>query len=100
MRLLECRWLVGHSRSVRGEYTRRAPIDNLERAGDDLEYGRGVTDELAIRFDADGLLAVDLNPPSVAELSLGKTAMRASVQHREASDAEHAADVTDGDNVE
>src|SRR6202022_4896192 len=55
-----CRWLVGHPRSVTREYTRWAPIDNLEGPGNDLEYGRRAPDELPVRLDADRLLAIDL----------------------------------------
>src|SRR5438128_2283936 len=95
-----CRWLVGHPRSVRGKYTRRMPINNLKRARNDLEYGRCVTDELAIRLDADRLLAVDLDPAGPAEFNLGQPAMRSSVKHREAADAERPTDVTDRDDVE
>src|SRR6266852_4747346 len=82
----ECRWLVGHSRTVRGEYTRRAPIDNLKGTGDDFEYGRRVPDELAVRLDPDRLLAVDLDPARVAKFDLGQLAVRPSVQHRQAAD--------------
>src|SRR5437899_3152335 len=95
-----CRWLVGHPRSVRGKYTRRTPINNLKRARNDLEYGRCVTDELAIRLDADRLLAVDLDPAGPAEFNLGQPAMRSSVKQREAADAERPTDVTDRDDVE
>jgi len=95
-----CRWLVGHPRSVRGKYTRRTPINNLKCARNDLEYGRCVTDELAVCLDADRLLAVNLDPAGPAEFNLGQPAMRSSVQHRETADAKRPTDVTDGDDIE
>jgi hypothetical protein len=59
-----------------------------------------VTDELAVRLDADWLLAIDLDPAGVAELNLGQLAVGASVEHGQAPDTQRAADVTDRDDVE
>src|SRR3989441_3644577 len=91
---------AGGPGSVTGKYTRRTPINNPKRPRDDLEYGRCVTDELAVRLDADRLLAVNLDPAGPAEFNLGQPAMRSSVEHREAADAQRPADVTDRDDIE
>src|SRR5436189_6332922 len=75
--LPRCRWLVGHPRP--GEYTRRLPIDNLERTRHDLEYGRRAARQLAVGFDPDQLVAVDLHPSALGELHLLDAAMRPPV---------------------
>src|SRR5438270_12898147 len=64
-----------------GEYTRRPPINNLQGAGQDLEDGGRHPGQLPVGFDADRLIALDLNSPRPAELDLGQPAMRAAIQH-------------------
>src|SRR5437588_10738726 len=74
-----CRWLFGHPR-VPGEYTRRLPIDNLERTRHDLEDRGRAARQLAVGFNPDRLVAVDLHPPALGKLHLLQPAVRAPVE--------------------
>src|SRR5438094_854764 len=93
-----CRWLVGHLRP--GEYTRRLPIDNLERARHDLEDGRRAAGQLTVGFDSDRLFALDFYSTALGKLHLLEPAMRAPVQHRQATDSQHPPHVPDGHHLE
>src|SRR2546425_3763510 len=63
------------------EYTRWLPIDNLQRARHDLEDGGRAARKLAVGFDPDRLIAVDLHPSALGELHLLEPATRAPGQH-------------------
>src|SRR2546426_4856252 len=95
-----CRWLFAHLRSVTGEYTRRPPIDNLERTRHDLEDGGRAAGQLTVGFDADRLIAVDLHSTALGELHLLEPAMRAPVEHWQAADPKHSPHVPDGYHLE
>src|SRR5579864_733097 len=98
--LPRCRWLVGHPRSVRREYTRRLPIDNLECRRHDVEYGRRRSNQFAVSFDADRFVGVDLDVPGPGELHFAEPPVRPAVEQGQADDALQSADVRDRDDLE
>src|SRR5438270_9755209 len=85
-------WAGGPARSVRREYTRRPPIDNLQRGGEDLEHRRRRSGELPVGLHPDRLVAFDLDASGFTEFDLGQPAVRSAIEHRQAADPQPAAD--------
>src|SRR2546428_7682416 len=82
------------------EYTRRLPIDNLERTRHPLEHGRCAAGQLTVGLHANRLVAVDLDSSPLRELHLFEPAMRAPVEHRQAANSQHPAHVANGHHLE
>src|ERR1700736_1655273 len=95
-----CRWLVGPAFGVTREYTRRPPIDNLERARDDLEDRRGTPRQFTVGLDTDRRVTYDLHPTGALEFDLGQPAVAPPIEHRQATDPQQAADIPDRDDLE
>src|SRR3989442_3204691 len=91
---------AGGPGSVRGEYTRRPPINNLEGTGHHLEDRGRRAGEFTVRLHADRRIAGDLDAAGLVEFNLRQLAVGPPIEHRQAADSQPPAHIPNFSHVE